>query len=167
MCELRVRVTRRSYKCIPRQVFPIIKEYTCNSKLIPLSRLATFLLSLSLPPLPLHTHAPESKKKKKWTVLGNPGAWSSCARPSVSPLPGIKDTTFPIRNAIHIANRSLRLEFTKRHQLGYVISAGNEEIANQLCGFWSNSRHQRCGGASRRGRGEVTPIYSAIKHFLS
>lgn len=159
MCvSSRVRVPRQSYKCIPRQVFPIIKEYTCNSELIPLRRLATFLLLCPFPHYPYTRTLLCPEKKEKWTDLGNPGAWSSCARPSVSLLPGIKDTAFPIRNPIHIANRSLRLEFTKRHQLGYVISAGNEEIANQLCGFWRNSRHQRCGGASRRGRGEVTPI---------
>lgn len=36
-------------------------------------------------------------------------------------------------------------------------------------GFGRNSQHQLCGSASgqERGCGEVTPIYSAIKRFLS
>lgn len=142
--SVRVRKPRRSYKCIPRQVFPVIKGYKCKSELIlltdwPPSRFSVpsppQLLLCSFSPTMSYTCTLLCQKKKKWKDLGDPGAWSSCARPSVSRLPGIKDAALPMKNPVHIANRSLRLEFTKQHQLGYVISAGNEEIANQLYGF--------------------------------
>lgn len=81
-----VRVPRQSYKGTPGQAFPIIKEYKCNSELIPLTDTGHPLASsLSLPPRP-PTHARTllcPKKKKKVKDLENPGAWSSCARPSV------------------------------------------------------------------------------------
>jgi hypothetical protein len=131
--SVRVREPRRSYKCIPRQVFPIIKGYKCKSELVLLTDWPPSSFSVPSPPQFLIHALFCGKKKKKWKDLGDPGVWSSCARPSVSPLPGIKDAALPMKNPVHIANRSLRLEFTKQHQLGYVISAGNEEIANQLC----------------------------------
>lgn len=98
-----VREPRRSYKCIPRQVFPIIKGYKCDSELILLTEIGHLLVSLFLFSQNfIYLHASMSKKKKGgWKDLGNPGAWSSCARP------GIKGAALPLRNPVHIANRSL------------------------------------------------------------
>lgn len=60
-----VREPRRSYKCIPRQVFPIIKGYKDNSELILSTEIDHLLASLFLLPTISNTRTLLCQKKKK------------------------------------------------------------------------------------------------------
>lgn len=84
-----VREPRRSYKCIPPQVFPIIKGYKYNSELILLSEIGHILASLFL-----YTHASVSKKKKV-ERSGEPWSVELLRAPECKPALGLQGCLFP------------------------------------------------------------------------